>query len=176
MALAALGIGGAGVASALGTYRPYLLAGTAAFLAAGFYFTYRRPRVAHGDACGCEPPRAKRAGRVGLWIAAVLVVLVAGAPPIFARWAVSAHGSTGTLPDNLEKVTFEVPGIDCEACAAPMRAALTKVGGLHDLRLDIPAQSVTVAYEPTPGRVVAYLNAINDLGYETKLHERSEAK
>jgi hypothetical protein len=36
-----------------------------------------------------------------------------------------------------------------------MRKALTKVGGFHDLELDIPRQSITVAYEPSPGRLEA---------------------
>jgi len=57
-----------------------------------------------------------------------------------------------------------------------MRSALKKVGGLYDLRLDIPAQSVTIAYEPAPGRLAAYVEAMSDLGYETKLHRGSETK
>jgi len=176
LVLAALGLGGAGVVSALGAYRPFLLAGTAALLAAGFYFTYERPREGPEDTCGCERPRAGRAGRVGLWLATLLVVLMAAAPPMLARWSATSHGSIGTLPGNVEKATFGVPGIDCEACAVPMRAALAKVGGLHDLRLDVPAQRVTIAYEPAPGRLAAYVDAINDLGYETKLPRENEAK
>src|SRR5260221_14472583 len=70
LVLAALGIGGAGAFAALGAYRPYILAGTAVLLAGGFYLTYRKPRAAvEGDACGCEKPKASRAGRIGLWIA-----------------------------------------------------------------------------------------------------------
>jgi hypothetical protein len=65
--LAALGIGGAGAVAVLGHYRPYLLAGAAVLLGAGFYFTYRRPQLATDDTC--ERPQANRAGRIGLWIA-----------------------------------------------------------------------------------------------------------
>jgi mercuric ion transport protein len=175
--LAALGIGGAGATAALGAYRPYLLAGTAALLGAGFYFTYRKPRVAAGDACGCERPRANRAGRVGLWLATVVVVLVAAAPPLLAKWADHTRPRPSAAADaNVTKATIAVEGIDCEACAAPIRTALTKVGGFHDLELDIPKQSATVTYEPAPGRLESYVAAINELGYEAKLPTGGEAR
>ena len=172
--LAALGVGGAGATAALSAYRPYLLAGTALLLAGGFYFTYRKPRAAAGDACACERPRSTR---VGLWIATVIVVLVAAAPPLLARWA-NAHppAAIGTADANLAKAIIHVQGIDCEACAAPLRKVLTKVGGFHDLELDIPKQVISVTYEPSPGRLAAYVTAIDDLGYEAKLVEGSEAR
>ena len=175
--LAALGVGGAGATAALSAYRPYLLAGTALLLAGGFYFTYRKPRAAAGEACGCERPRSTRVARVGLWIATVFVVLVAAAPPLLARWA-NAHrpATIGATDANLAKATIHVQGIDCEACAAPMRTALTKIGGFHALELDIPKQEVTVTYEPSPGRLASYVTAIDDLGYEAKLKEGSDAR
>jgi mercuric ion transport protein len=175
--LAALGVGGAGATAALAAYRPFLLVGTAVLLAAGFYFTYRKPRLAEGDACGCEQPRANRAGRIGLWVAAGIVAVVAAAPPLLAGWArATAPQASSTTDVNAAKVTIEVQGIDCEACAAPMRKALAKVGGLHELTLDIPKQSITVTYEPAPGRLGAYVAAINELGYEAKVTDGSEAR
>jgi mercuric ion transport protein len=146
-------------------------------LAGGFYFTYRKPRPAAGDACGCERPRANRAGRIGLWVAAGIVVVVAAAPPLLAGWArATAPHISSTADMNAAKATIDVQGIDCEACAAPMRTALAKVGGLRELTLDIPKQSITVTYEPAPGRLLAYVAAINDLGYEAKLPDGSEAR
>lgn len=176
LVLAALGVGGAGASAAVSAYRPYLLAGTAVLLGAGFYFTYRKPRVAPGDACGCERPRASRAARIGLWVAAAIVLLVAAAPPLLARWAESRRPAASVATDaNLAKVRIGVQGIDCEACAAPLRTALAKVGGFRDLELDIPKQAIRVTYEPAPGRLAAYVTAINDLGYEARLPEGSEA-
>ncbi len=75
---AALGVGGAGLLVKLEAYRPYLAALTLALLGAGFYLTYRRPRLAPataaaGPACDCELPRANRFGRVMLWLAAAFV-------------------------------------------------------------------------------------------------------
>ncbi|MBC7171003.1 MAG: mercury transporter MerT [Polyangiaceae bacterium] len=77
---ALLGLGGAGLLVKFEPYRPYLLALTFGLLGAGFYFTYRRPRVAQaasgadGAACECPAPRANRAGKIMLWVATVLVV------------------------------------------------------------------------------------------------------
>lgn len=169
--LAALGVGGAGAFAGIGAYRPYILAGTAALLAAGFYLSYRKPKAASGDACGCARPNkaASRVGRIGLWVAAIFVVSFAASPTLLARF-----GRTAALPVaagvKVETATIGVQGIDCEACATPLRKAMTAVGGFHDLRLDIPAQNVHVTYEPAPGRLEAYARAIEDAtGYEVSL-------
>jgi mercuric ion transport protein len=170
LVLAALGIGGAGAFATLGAYRPYFLVVTAVLLAGGFYLTYRKPKVvAGGEACGCESPKPKanRAARLGLWIATALVVVFAAAPPLLA--AASHEAVPVAAGQRVEKAVLSVQGLDCEACAAPIRTALTKVGGFHDLGLDLKAQTVAVAYEPAAGRLQAYLAAINGLGYEASL-------
>jgi mercuric ion transport protein len=168
--LAAIGVGGAGAAGALGAFRPYLLSGTAALLVLGFYLTYRRPRSTVADTCACARPRASRAARIGLWTATVTVVLVATAPPLLAKWAERTHIRSSAITDgSATKATIAVEGIDCEACAAPMRKALRKAGGFRDLELDLSRKSITVTYEPAPGRLDAYVAAINDLGYEASL-------
>jgi mercuric ion transport protein len=175
--LAALGIGGAGAAGALGAYRPYLLAATGGFLAAGFLFSYRKRRVGTADACGCEQPRASRAGRIGLWVATIVVVLVAAAPPLLARWADARRSPTSTGSEaNLATAVITVPGMDCEACAAPMRTALAKVGGFRGLKLDIAKQAVTVTYQPASDRPAAYVAVIRGLGYEAALANEVEAR
>ncbi|HSQ67465.1 MAG TPA: heavy-metal-associated domain-containing protein [Polyangiaceae bacterium] len=163
--LAALGVGGAGAFATLAAFRPYILGVTAALLAAGFYLTYRRPRAASADACGCERRTTRRAGRVGLWLAAALVLLFAASPTLLAR-ALDRPAKAAPSGVRTETVTFDVKGIDCEACAVPLRRALAKVGGFHALSLDVPGQTAAVLYEPAPGRLEAYVAAIDELGYE----------
>lgn len=78
LVFALLGIGGAGLLVKFEPYRPIFTVVTLALLGAGFYFTYRKPKAAaagQGDACGCERPKANRAGRIMLWFAAVLVAV-----------------------------------------------------------------------------------------------------
>jgi mercuric ion transport protein len=169
--VAALGIGGAGAFATIGAYRPHMLVGTAALLGVGYYLTYRKPRVT-GDACGCEKPNrtANRASKIGLWIATAMVVLFAAVPPIFARLARRHEPVAVAAGVAVETTTIRVQGIDCEGCATGLRRAMSSVGGFHDLKLDIPNQTVHVTYEPAPGRLEAYAKAIEDqTGYEVTL-------
>ncbi len=78
---ALLGIGGAGLLVKFERYRPYFTLLTLGLLAAGFYFTYRKPKVVavpatagQGPACDCEHPKSNRLGRILLWIATALVI------------------------------------------------------------------------------------------------------
>ena len=74
LVFALLGLGGAGLLLKFEPYRPYFIAVTLLLLGTGFYFTYRRPKVAAaGDACGCPAPRTNRLGRIMLWVSTVLV-------------------------------------------------------------------------------------------------------
>ena len=181
LVLAALGIGGAGALAAVGAYRPYILGVTAVLLAGGFYLTYRKPAVAvgDGDACGCEKPNAKagRAGKIGLWIATAMVVVFAAAPNLIAWIAERGQPTaTATTPGaTITHATVRVAGMDCEACSIHIRGALAKVGGFHDMTLDLKAETITVAYEPAAGRLQAYVAAIDDLGYEASLPAQTAA-
>jgi mercuric ion transport protein len=86
LVFAALGIGGAGALVKLERYRTLFTIATALALGAGFYFSYRRPKVAaQGDACGCELPRSRRVGRALLWVAAVLVIGIWSFPYLAER-------------------------------------------------------------------------------------------
>jgi mercuric ion transport protein len=78
LVFAVLGIGGAGLLIKFEPYRPLFMTVTFLLLGAGFYLEYRKPKVkatADGDACGCEMPKANKAGRWMLWIATVVVGL-----------------------------------------------------------------------------------------------------
>jgi len=84
---AALGIGGAGLLVKLEPYRPLFGTMTLGLLGVGFYFTYRTPKVEEGDDCGCELPNTNKAGRIGLWVATALVVLLLASPNLIALLA-----------------------------------------------------------------------------------------
>ena len=67
-------------------YRPVFTGLTLALLGLGFYLTYRRPRPAPSvvggmsPACDCPAPRASRAGRVLIWVAAAMVAAALSFP------------------------------------------------------------------------------------------------
>jgi mercuric ion transport protein len=77
-----LGLSGAAFALRLEPLRPYLLVSTYGLLGTTFYLTYRTEadECAPGSACEPEPPAARRAGKLALWISAIVVVLVSTFP------------------------------------------------------------------------------------------------
>lgn len=80
LVLALLGLGGAGLLVKMEPYRPAMIAVTAAFLAVGFWLTYRKPTPAVGPECDCEKPAVNRAGRIGLWLVTALVAALLAFP------------------------------------------------------------------------------------------------
>jgi hypothetical protein len=77
-----LGAGGVLAAARLAPWRPGLLAGSAIFLAVGFWSSYRRQvRTLDGHAC---PVKATRVVRTTLWVAAVLTITAAVVPAVLS--------------------------------------------------------------------------------------------
>lgn len=83
-ALFTLGISGAWIShlTALEPYQPVFAAITAACLAGGFYLVYRKPRVACAEGSYCASPRSGRIAKLGLWTAAILVIVALGFPKL----------------------------------------------------------------------------------------------
>jgi len=82
MSLAAVGASStlAAELNALSPYYPYFLAATVAFLAAGFWSVYRRPKSAAACADGsyCARPATGRVTKIALWGAAALALYSLG--------------------------------------------------------------------------------------------------
>lgn len=74
LVLALVGLGGAGLLIKLEPYRPHFTVATLLALGAGFWFTYRKPKLVEGDDCGCEHPKSNRLGKVLLWVVTVVVI------------------------------------------------------------------------------------------------------
>jgi mercuric ion transport protein len=83
-ALFTLGISGAwiGNLTALEPYQPIFAAIAVACLGSGFYLVYRRPKTACAAGSYCASPSSNRLAKIGLWAAAVLVILAVGFPRI----------------------------------------------------------------------------------------------
>lgn len=166
LVLSLLGLGGVGIFGWIAPLRPYILGLTGLSLAVAFYLTYRRPKGVTGDACGCEPSKARRKQKVVLWFTTVAVVVFAVTPTVLAK---VEHLRRSQATATAAVAVIHVEGIDCEACAVPMRKKLDKLGGFHGLQLDLKNQTVTVNYDPGPDRPEVYVKAIDSLGYEASL-------
>lgn len=83
---AAIGAGALGAASTqLEPYRPWFLGLTAILLGTAFVTTYRRGPATCAD--GSCAPSSRRTAKIVLWIAAVLVALLATFP-YYSKWLV----------------------------------------------------------------------------------------
>jgi mercuric ion transport protein len=80
--LFSLGAGGAwlGNLSALSPYQPIFIATTLGFLGGGFWFAYRRPKMACDGSAGCARPMSSSAVKVALWLATLLFAAAIGFP------------------------------------------------------------------------------------------------
>lgn len=171
--LAIVGASGVGLAAAIEPYRPILLGVTGVLLAIGFYVTYRRPRAVavtgdSADACGCEKPKAARAGKVMLWIATVIAVVFAAYPYVAGAFATSSGKGTATAT-NTATARFTVENMDCRACSTQIVRALIKVDGVVDAKVDYDAGQATVTYDPARVRPEKLAATISDLGYPAKV-------
>ncbi|HMA70396.1 MAG TPA: mercuric transporter MerT family protein [Xanthobacteraceae bacterium] len=79
-----LGVSGAwiGNLTALEPYQPIFTAIAVACLGSGFYLIYRRPTTACAEGSYCASPASNRVAKIGLWTAAVLVIVAIGFPRI----------------------------------------------------------------------------------------------
>ena len=80
LGLLSLGVSGAwiGNLTALAPYQPAILLATLAFLASGFWATYRRPKIACAGDSYCARPRSGRVSKAALWAATALVIAALG--------------------------------------------------------------------------------------------------
>ena len=82
LALFSLGVSGAwiGNLTALAPYQPIFVVVTLGFLAAGYWMVYRAPKVACAEGTECARPAPRRAVKMALWIATVLVAAAMALP------------------------------------------------------------------------------------------------
>ncbi len=117
--LLAVGVSGAGIASALEAYRPLFMTVTFGFLGMAFYFTYR-PRRAASAAADCCSPSAEANGKrrfnmiafnkVMLWTVTVMAVVF-----LFCPQFVTGLISTGSdkITADMTSTKIKVVGMTC---------------------------------------------------------------
>lgn len=74
VAFSFLGAGGLAFAMEMLPYRPYFVALTLVFLAAGFYFAYRPQKEQCEPGTACATPQSRKFQRVSLWVVTFLTL------------------------------------------------------------------------------------------------------
>ena len=162
----ALGFSAGGAAVALERFRwPFLLAALA-LLALGLYLNERRAEACGPDGVCPEPrPGLRRFNRVGLAIAAVIVLGFAAFPNYVGR--LSALASSSQVEPTDPVLTIGVHGMTCSGCEASVESALRSVPGVELVDADFDRESATlhVTRGTRPGPA-ALAVALNSAGYQ----------
>jgi mercuric ion transport protein len=175
--IAAFVLGFGAVAVPVEPLRPYLLAASVLALGFGFRRAYQRSNAECRPGGPCEPERASRTSRAGLWLAAVAVLTFGLVPsvtgPLSAAFSdVSAAGSGDatheTAPAAKATTTLEVRGMTCAGCETTVRLALERAPGVVSASASFARGEALVEYDPaltTPETLAHELS--RQTGYES---------
>lgn len=64
------------------------------------------------------------------------------------------------------ETTFTVPSISCSICSNRIKTELGEMEGIEGIDVDLKAQTVKVAYNPTQHQPKDIRSKIADMGYE----------
>ena len=163
------GISLAGVSGFFASWRPYLLGLTAALLALGFYFSYRKPTPAPCEpGAACEHPATGRYGRLGLWLATVFVVLFAAFPyysPAVGRLLLAGRAqAVSSTP--LQHVSFTVQGMSCPVCAQGVEYKLKAITGVQKAAVSYEQKKAEIDYDPRLVKLEQLEQPFQDAGFK----------
>lgn len=170
--LAALlfGTSAAGLGTFFAAARWPLLVASAVALGLGFYFTYRRPRCAPGEACALPTARTRRlsrVNRVGLWGASLLVVGFGIFPEVSSALTETDRPASRALESEASGgavVTYTLSGLSCAACVGHAREAILGVPGVKSVEVSFATSQALVEWRGAPDDR-ALGEAVASLGY-----------
>ncbi len=176
--LAAVSGAGAIAAGALfDRWRPYLLGLTGLLLAGGFLLAWRDRRKACAADSLCATKPIGRWNRVALRLLATGVVALAAFPyysGAVARLVVREPGPPPALTSaGLSTVAFQVPDMDCPACAVALSAAFRKMQGVMQAELDVDSRKAVVTFNPNAQNIATLKKVITDAGFHIAAEPRS---
>jgi copper chaperone CopZ len=166
---AVTGAGAIAAGAVFERWRPYLLGLTGLLLAGGFFLAWRDHKKACAADSLCVTKPMGRWNRIALGILATGVVALAAFPyysGAVARLVVREPGpATSVSAANLSTVAFQVPDMDCPACAVGLSAAFRKLPGVADAKLDVDSRKAVVTFDPGTQNVAALKKVITDAGF-----------
>jgi copper chaperone CopZ len=106
---------------------------------------------------------------IALGILATSVVALAAFPyysGAVARLVVRQPGPAPAVASaDLSTVAFQVPDMDCPACAVALSAAFRKLPGVVDAKLDVDRRKAVVTFDRSAENVAALKKVITDAGF-----------
>lgn len=171
---ALLGAGAAGslgLSAAFAPWRPYLLGLSGVLLLVGFRMVYRKPAASccNDDGCLTAPALKRRKVSIGvMWVVFAFAITMAAFPDLLAARAQAARSRpTISTQRAASQATFRVEGMDCEACALPIRTELEKVPGVVSAQVDFDHKRVLVKTGQPQPTSTALMAAITRAGFKS---------
>ena len=173
-----LGLGAFGAASVFETLRPYLLGITFALLAGAFYLVYRTAKAGDCAEGECSVKSPSRYTKAMLWLATILVLLLASFPYYSGLvWETVAKSSASntrihTLQERnnaLSTVVLDVTGMTCGGCAAAVESALAGLKGVQKASVSFEHKRAAVTYDPSQVTPDHLLQAVEKAGFEARI-------
>jgi copper chaperone len=67
--------------------------------------------------------------------------------------------------DQMKRVIYSVPNINCDRCAQTISRGLGGVTGIHEVRVDVPGRAVAVTYDPEAVSTTAIQDRLETTGF-----------
>ena len=171
------GAGAIAAGAAFDRWQPYLLGLTGLLLAGGFLPAWRdRRKVCAADSLCATKPMG-RWNRIASCVLATGVVALAAFPyysGAVARLVVREPGPPSAITSaDLSTVAFQVPDMDCPACAVALSAAFRKMPGVAEAALDIDSRKAVVTFNPNAQNIATLKKVITDAGFHIAAEPRS---
>lgn len=167
--LGAASVGSVGLGAALTPYRPYFIVLTVLLLGGAFYFTYR-PQKVECESEGCNSAKSARIQRLNkavLWIVTIFTVGALAYPNI-AEYRAQASASSFPVvaaPVKAKTVLFNIPSMDCAACAVNIAGSLKKMPGVYNAKVDFRTKQASVLYDEKQISADKLRSAIDQTGF-----------
>ncbi len=167
---AVLGFTGFAASEFFEHWRPYFLMVTFGVLALGFYLAYRRPRESCEVGSVCERTPIGRWNRAGLWLVAMVVIVLAGFP-YYSGWVARAVTKTrqpevALAQSTQSRAVLKIDGMVCGSCAALLEKKLSQISGVRRAEVSFEKKQATLDYDPRAVDPSRFTKAITDVGYK----------
>ncbi len=159
--LAVLSVGGAGLFSKFGSFRPYFIGITIFLLGWAFYLTYRKREVICEDGT-CKIKGASRWNKIALWGATLLVALLLAFPYLKLS---NTNPIGNAIESEIVEITIPVYGMTCSGCEYNVESAVKKLDGIIKVKADYQKGEVYIKFEKDKVTVDKIVEAINKAGY-----------
>jgi len=162
VALAILGVSGAGLFSKFAELRPYFIGITLVLLGLAFYLSYRKREVICEDGT-CKIKSVRKWNKIILWVATGFIAFFIAFPYLNLS---SQNPLSERKGKEIVEVTIPVEGMTCFGCEFNVESAVKKLNGISQAKADHQKGKVHVKFEIGQVTVDRILEVIDKAGYK----------